>query len=140
MVRLIVSIVLLIILSVFVVLNADFKTGINLFGYKIESIATIAVVLMGMVAGVIYSFGLYMMNYMVKSRRIKLRNKSQASQVKEKELKQKEKDLDKIEDTFTKEKPAEPDIIETVESESTQEKDAPPKNKPKSRLKFRKKK
>ena len=55
MIRLIVSIVLLVLLAVFISFNAQYKTDMNLFGYKMEDISVVSVVLLTLAAGVIAS-------------------------------------------------------------------------------------
>ena len=103
MVRLIINILILIVLAVFVALNMPYKTGLNIFGWQLEEVSVVAVVLVSLVAGVLYSFGFYVMNYMTKVKRSKLKEKSKTTREKEKELKAKEKDLEKIEDVISDE-------------------------------------
>ena len=90
MVRLIFSIIFLIILAVFIAFNAGFTTDVNLFGYKLEGIPMVAVVLLTLVAGVLYSFGLYLIAYF-----------SKRSATKEKERKR--KNIEKAKDLKTQE-------------------------------------
>ena len=87
MIRLIFHIILLAVLAVFVALNVSYTTTIDLFGYLIEDISTVAVVLVSLIAGVLYSFIYYVLNLLRKSgiRRAKK---------KQKEVKEKEKLLD----------------------------------------------
>ena len=103
MVRLILNIVILIVLAVFVALNMPFKTGLNLFGWRLEEVSVVAVNLVSLVVGVLYSFGFYIVNYMTRVRRSRLKEKSRVTQKKEKELKAKEKDLEKMEDVISDE-------------------------------------
>ena len=62
MTRLVFSIIFLVVLAVFIAFNAQYTTDINLFGYRLEAVPTVAVVLLTLVAGVVYSFGLYLIN------------------------------------------------------------------------------
>ena len=68
MFRLVLSIVLLAILAVFIAFNAKFKTDINFFGYMMDDIAVVSVVLLTLAAGVMYSFGLYLVAHFSKRR------------------------------------------------------------------------
>lgn len=90
MVRLIFSIVLFIILAVFVALNAQYTTTINFFSYVIEEVSVAAVVTITMAVGVLYSFMLYVSNYLAKARaerlkEQKLKNKERANELAAKE-------------------------------------------------------
>ena len=93
MVRLVFSIVFLIILAVFIAFNAQFSTDVNLFGYKLEAVPTVAVVLLTLVTGVLYSFGLYLIAYFSKRRSQKEKNKKRKNEEKEKALKTQEKEI-----------------------------------------------
>jgi uncharacterized integral membrane protein len=93
MIRLIFSIVFLIILAVFIAFNAQFSTDVNLFGYKLESVPLVAVVLLTLVAGVLYSFGLYLITYFSKRRVQKEKNKKRKNEEKAKALKTQEHEL-----------------------------------------------
>ena len=95
MIRLIINILALIVLAIFVAMNVSYQTSINLFGLKYESISTIVVIIIALVAGVLYSFLYYLLTFISKSEKLKVRNKYKQTKVKEKELKDKEKDIDK---------------------------------------------
>ena len=100
MVRLVFSIVVLIILAVFITFNAQYTTSINLFSYKLETVPVVAVVLLSLVAGVLYSFGLYLITYFSKLRAGKEKNLKRKNQDKAKELKQQEKEMKSAKDTL----------------------------------------
>lgn len=72
MIRLIGSVVLLLVVAVLVVLNAEHTTPFNLFGYNIESVSVIGVALISFAIGVLYSFILYAMHYVQRARKRKL--------------------------------------------------------------------
>ncbi len=93
MVRLVFSIIFLIILAVFIVFNATYTTEVNLFGYKMESVPVVAVVLLTLVVGVLYSFGLYLTSYFSKKQSTKLKTRKQKNDAKAKELESQEKEL-----------------------------------------------
>ena len=93
MARLIVSIVFFIILAVFVALNVGFDTSINLFGFKVEEISVVAVILGAMAVGILYSFSLYLSSYLARQRATKVKKVRDQTKVKEKELETKEKSL-----------------------------------------------
>ena len=99
MIRLIINIVTLIILAIFIALNVSYETSINLFGFKYDNISTVAIIIISLVSGVLYSFVYYLLTYISKSEKLKIRKKSKQAKVKEKELKNKEKNIQKaIED------------------------------------------
>jgi uncharacterized integral membrane protein len=104
MVRLIFSIIFLIILAVFIAFNATYSTGVNLFGYKMESVPTVAVVLLTLVVGVLYSFGLYVTSYFSKKQSSKAKTKKQKNAAKAKELEYQEKELKTARETLDKPK------------------------------------
>ncbi len=88
MIRLIISIVFFLILAVFIALNAQNTTDINFFGYQLEGISVVSVIIITMAVGILYSFVLYITSYLTKSRQQKIkrekdRNKKQAEQLKE---------------------------------------------------------
>lgn len=93
MVRLIINIVFLIILAVFIALNAPYKTSVNIFGFKVEDVSVVAVIIVTLVIGVVYSFFFYASNYLVKMRKQKLKARDQSSKQMAKELQGKEEDL-----------------------------------------------
>ncbi len=73
MVRLIISIVFFLILAVFIALNAQHTTDINFFGYQLEDISVVAVIIITMAVGVLYSFGLYLSSYLARKKQRKIK-------------------------------------------------------------------
>jgi uncharacterized integral membrane protein len=96
MVRLIISVVIIVVLAVLLAFNATHKTDVNLFGYRIESVPTIAVAIAGFVLGVLYSFVLYLMRFLSKRRSKAIRSKDQDVRLREQEIKEKEKHLENL--------------------------------------------
>ncbi|NBF39126.1 MAG: DUF1049 domain-containing protein [Spirochaetes bacterium] len=82
--RIVVSSVLLIVLAVLVVMNLESTTSVNLFGRQFESVSVVAIGLVCFVAGVVYSFIIYVGNYIAKSRRTKLSKREKTVKEKEK--------------------------------------------------------
>jgi len=112
MIRLIINILTLVVLAVFVAMNVAYKTSINLFGYRYDDISTVAVILIALVAGVLYSFLFYLLTFISKSEKVKIRNKHKNTKLKEKELKDKEKNLDKtIEKRIQESTPSLPESV-----------------------------
>ena len=103
MIRLILNIFTLIILAVFIALNVSYETSINLFGFKYDNISTVAVIIIALVSGVLYSFVYYLLTYISKSEKSKIRTRYKQAKLKEKELKNKEMNLDKTIDKRVKE-------------------------------------
>jgi uncharacterized integral membrane protein len=93
MIRLIFSIFFLIVLAVFIAFNAKFTTDVNLYGYKLEGIPVVAVVLLTLVAGVLYSFGLYLIAYFSKRSATKEKDRKRKNAEKAKDLKNQEQEL-----------------------------------------------
>jgi len=93
MIRLIINIATLIILAIFIAMNVSYETSINLFGFKYDSISTVAVIIVSLVSGVLYSFVYYLLTFISKSEKLKMRNKGKQAKLKEKELKTKEKNI-----------------------------------------------
>ena len=109
MIRLIFSIVFLVILAVFIAFNAKFNTDVNIFGYKLTSVPTVAVVLLTLVVGVLYSFGLYLITYFTKRRTAKAKELRRKNTEKAKELKDQEEELKNAQATLPEaEQPAPP--------------------------------
>ncbi len=108
MVRLILSIVFLVIIAVFILLNIDYKTSINLFGAKFEQVPIVLVVLITFVVGILYSFIYYVMSYFTKLSRTRLSVQSRLNKDKEKQLRQREKKLDTIVEGNVTEAPSRP--------------------------------
>lgn len=124
MIRLIVNIGTLILLAIFIALNVSYETSINLFGFKYDNISTVAVIIISLVSGVVYSFIYYLLTYISKSEKLKIRNKSKQAKLKEKELKDKEKNIHKAieegvrESIPVKEDPVEVELIEEKKKKS----------------------
>ena len=115
MIRLILNILTLVILAVFIALNVSYETSINLFGFKYDNISTVAVIIISLVSGVLYSFLYYLLTFISKSEKLKTRTRSKQAKIKEKELKDKEKNMDKtIEDRV---KESTPDNMDSVDKE-----------------------
>ena len=126
MIRLIINILALVVLAIFVSMNVSYQTSINLFGFKYESISTVAVILIALVAGVLYSFLYYLLTFISKSERMKIRNKNKQAKQKEKELKDKEKDIDKtVEERVKKTMPDNTDPVDKELEEVEKSKKSP---------------
>ena len=69
-------------------------TDVSLFGYKLSAIPTVAVVLLTLVAGVLYSFGLYLIAYFSKRRANKEKELKRKNTERAKELKSQEEELE----------------------------------------------
>jgi uncharacterized integral membrane protein len=93
MIRLIFSIIFLVILAVFIAFNAQYTTDVNLYGYKLNAIPMVAVVLLTLVAGVLYSFGLYLITFFSRKRAEKEKELKRKNAEKAKELKNHEEEL-----------------------------------------------
>ncbi len=115
MIRLILNILTLVILAVFIAMNVSYETSINLFGFKYDNISTVAVIIIALVSGVLYSFVYYLLTYISKSEKLKIRTKNKQAKLKEKELKDKEKNMDKTIEERVKE--SIPDNIDSVDRE-----------------------
>ena len=96
MIRLIVSILLFIILAVFVALNAQYTTTVDLFGYEFKQVSVAAVVTVTLAVGVLYSFTLYVSNFLSKSRAERLKNQKRKNKEKATELAEKEKGIQEV--------------------------------------------
>ena len=94
MVRLVFSIIFLVVLALFIALNAQFSTDVNLFGHRLTAVPTVAVVLLTLVVGVLYSFGLYLITYFAKRRAEKAKELKRKNAEKAKELKSQEEELE----------------------------------------------
>ena len=93
MTRLVINIVFFIILAVFIALNAIARTDVNLFGFKLTEVPTIAVILVSMAVGVLYSFSFYLSSYFSRIRKQRQKGRKQENTLKEKELIEREKYL-----------------------------------------------
>ncbi len=126
MIRLIINIVALIILAIFIALNVSYETSINLFGFKYENISTVAVIIISLVSGVLYSFFYYLLTYISKSEKLKIRNKHKQTKLKEKELKDKEKNIHKaIEEGVKESIPSKEDPVELELIDADKKKKSP---------------
>lgn len=126
MIRLIINIITLIILAIFIALNVSYETSINLFGFKYENISTVAVIIISLVSGVLYSFFYYLLTYISKSEKLKIRNKHKQTKLKEKELKDKEKNIHKaIEEGVKESIPGKEDHVELELIEADKKKKYP---------------
>ena len=113
MIRLILNILMLVLLAVFIALNVSFETSINLFGFRYDNISTVAVIIISLVTGVLYSFVYYLLTYISKSEKSKIKNKHKQTKQKEKELKTKEKNIDKtIEERVKESTPEQADPVD----------------------------
>jgi len=101
MVRLILNILLFIILAVFIAHNAQHMTTVDLFGYQIESVSIAAVVTIAMAVGIIYSFALYISNYLVKQRAHRAKELKAKNKEKAEELADRAKELERTPKTET---------------------------------------
>ena len=90
MIRLIISILLFIILAVFVALNAQYTTTVDLFGYEFKQVSVAAVVTVTLAVGVLYSFTLYVSNFLSKARAERLKSQKRKNKEKATELAEKE--------------------------------------------------
>ncbi len=86
MISLIVNIFLLVALAAFVALNVPFTTSVNLFGYVAEDISTVAVILLSVVFGILFSFFFYLAESMRKARKHKQKERLKEIKVKEKQI------------------------------------------------------
>lgn len=91
MFRIIFSAVLLVVLAVLVVLNLDSTSTVNLFGREFESVSVVAIGLVSFVAGVVYSFIIYLGNYIARGRRDRLSKREKTVKEKEKAEKKQKK-------------------------------------------------
>jgi uncharacterized integral membrane protein len=113
MIRLIFSIIFLVILAVFIAFNAQYTTDVNLFGYKLESIPMVAVVLLTLVTGVIYSFGLYLIAFFSRRSAEKEKERKRKNAEKAKDLKNQEQELKQAKETLEKSGESSPTPVET---------------------------
>jgi uncharacterized membrane protein len=95
MMRLLFHLILLAVVAIFVALNVSYTTSINLFGYRIAHISTVAVVLISLIAGVLYSFIYYALSYIRKSGVQRAKRREEKTKDREKELKEREKLIEK---------------------------------------------
>ena len=95
MIRLIFHIILLGIIAAFVAFNVSYTTTVNLFSVKYNDVSTATVVLLAFIAGILYSFVLYLLHYFRNTGKKKLREKKEQYKNKEKALKEKESEMSK---------------------------------------------
>jgi len=91
MFRIIFSAVLLVVLAVLVVFNLDSTSTVNLFGREFENVSVVAIGLVSFVAGVVYSFIIYLGNYIARGRRDRLSKRERTVKEKEKAEKKQKK-------------------------------------------------
>ncbi len=119
MIRLILNILTLVVLAVFIALNVSFETSINLFGFRYDNISTVAVIIISLVTGVLYSFIYYLLTYISKSEKSKIKHRHKQAKLKEKELKTKEKNIDKtVEERVKVSAPEQADPVDLELSET----------------------
>jgi uncharacterized integral membrane protein len=93
MIRIILSIVWLVAVAVFLVLNAGASAPINIFGFKVDApIAALAIA--SFVLGIVYSFVYYLAHLVDKGRRRRLSDRRQKLQSQEADLRNREKELE----------------------------------------------
>ena len=97
MIRIVINIILLAVVAVFVALNMPYHTGVNLFGWQVEEISTVSVVLVSLVVGVLYSFSLYLAAYFGRRKKARMKLKSSEVRSKEKGITRREKNLEEAE-------------------------------------------
>ncbi len=124
MIKLLLHIIVLAVVAVFVALNVPYTTTINLFGYMFEEISTVAVVLISLIAGVLYSFIYYILSYFKKHGVRRAKKRAEKTKDRERELKEKE---DLLKQSGTAHQPASPDAaspaaIEAPDSEESSSK------------------
>lgn len=86
MIRLTFSIALLVVLAVLVLFNARYSTSFSLFGFAVEEVPVIAVALLAFVLGVVYSFVFYVLRFLDKQRRVRLKQRGEHSRSRERAL------------------------------------------------------
>jgi uncharacterized integral membrane protein len=93
--RIILSIVFILIIVLFVSFNVRNTTSLSLFGKPIEDVSVVSVALISFVIGILYSFVFYVASYFAKQRTGRLKAQEQLSRIKGKEIKDREKKLEK---------------------------------------------
>jgi uncharacterized membrane protein YciS (DUF1049 family) len=87
MVRIIVSIVLLVLLSVLVSLNLAYTTSVNLLGARIvDNVSVVAVSALSFAFGILYSFFIYVGSYLRRKAKRELASKGRSMKDREKQL------------------------------------------------------
>jgi uncharacterized integral membrane protein len=84
--RVLFSVILLVVLIVFIVLNLGPTTSLNLFGARFQSVPVVAIALLSFVLGVIYSFALYVGQHFRKASHQRLEKRHQEVQERERKL------------------------------------------------------
>jgi uncharacterized integral membrane protein len=90
MIRLIFSIVLLVVLALLVVFNARYTTPFSLFGWRVEELPVIAVALVSFVLGVVYSFVFYVLRFLDRRHRARLKERGAQVRTREQALEEQE--------------------------------------------------
>jgi uncharacterized integral membrane protein len=93
--RIILSIIFIIIIVVFVSFNVKNTTSLSLFGKPVEEVSVVSVALISFVIGILYSFIFYVSSYFSKMRKGRLKAQEQLTKIKGREIKEKEKKLEK---------------------------------------------
>lgn len=96
MARLVFNIAFLIILAIFIALNVTNTTSVNIFGKTIENVSVVAVILLSIVLGVLYSFLFYLSHHLRRMSRERMREQQTFSREKERELRKREKEVDRM--------------------------------------------
>lgn len=87
MIRIIVSVILLVLLSVLVSLNIGYTASVNLFGARIfDSVSIVVVSALSFAFGLLYSFFLYIGSYIRRKAKRELATKGQSMKAREKQL------------------------------------------------------
>jgi uncharacterized integral membrane protein len=95
MARIILSIIFIIVIVLFVSFNVRNTTSLSLFGKPIEDVSVVSVALISFVVGILYSFVFYAASYFSKQRRGRIKAQEQLTRIKGKEIKEREKKLEK---------------------------------------------
>jgi uncharacterized integral membrane protein len=96
MARLVFNIAFLIILAIFIALNVTNTTSVNVFGKTIENVSVVAVILLSIVLGVLYSFLFFLTHYLRRMSRERMREQQNYSREKERERRKREKEVDRM--------------------------------------------
>jgi uncharacterized integral membrane protein len=98
MARIVLSIILLLVLVAIVAFNASYTSDVNLFGYKMTDVPTVAIFMASLVLGVLYSFLLYVMSYFARRKTARLTKQRKIVKDREKKLAARRNELEEKED------------------------------------------
>ena len=98
MVRLILGMVLLVAFGVFATLNFPYRTGVNLFGYRVEDTSVLLVMVISFAVGVVVALLACLSNYVSARSREHLKERRLLTREREAQLKARERDLEKLVD------------------------------------------